>query len=52
MEELSQRLTNAGYHSKTYVETRKTDKTVLETIEEQLPGGSMQLSYQAFDIKA
>lgn len=51
--ELTQRLEQAGYQCKTYIEPRvEQDKTVLEQFEEQIPNGSVRLNYQSFDIKA
>ena len=52
MEELTQRLTRAGYVCKTYVEPRQEQKSVMDIMEEQSGVAVTQLSYQAFDIKA
>ena len=52
MEELTTRLTRAGYSCKTYVEPRQEQQSVMEVIEEQLGVHVTPLSYQAFDIKA
>lgn len=52
MEELTQRLTRAGYVCKTYVEPRQEQKSVMDTMEEQSGVAVTPLSYQAFDIKA
>lgn len=52
MEELTQRLTRAGYVCKTYVEPRQDQKSVMDIMEEQSGVAVTPLSYQAFDIKA
>jgi len=53
LSELTQRLEQAGYQCKTYIEPRiEEEKTVLERLEEQIPNGSVRLNYQSFDIKA
>lgn len=52
MEELTTRLTRAGYSCKTYVKPRKEQQSVMEVIEEQSGVHVTPLSYQAFDIKA
>lgn len=52
MEELTQRLTRAGYVCKTYVEPRQEQKSVMDIMEEQSGVAVTPLSYQAFDIKA
>lgn len=52
MEELTTRLTRAGYSCKTYVEPRQEQQSVMEVIEEQSGVHVTPLSYQAFDIKA
>ena len=52
MEELTNRLTRAGYFCKTYVEPRQEQQSVMEVIEEQSGVHVTPLSYQAFDIKA
>ena len=52
MEELTGRLTRAGYSCKTYVEPRQESKSVIDAIEEQSGVHVSPLSYQAFDIKA
>ena len=52
MEELTQRLTRAGYVCKTYIEPRQDQKSVMDIMEEQSGVAVTPLSYQAFDIKA
>lgn len=52
MEELTQRLTRAGYVCKTYIEPRQEQKSVMDIMEEQSGVAVTPLSYQAFDIKA
>ena len=52
MEELTQRLTRAGYVCNTYVEPRQEQKSVMDIMEEQSGVAVTPLSYQAFDIKA
>ena len=52
MEELTQRLTRAGYVCKTYVEPRQEQRSVMDIMEEQSGVAVTPLSYQAFDIKA
>ena len=52
MEELTSRLTRAGYSCKTYVEARQEQKAIMDVMEEQSSIHVTPLSYQAFDIKA
>lgn len=52
MEELTQRLTRAGYVCKTYVEPRQEQRSIMDIMEEQSGVAVTPLSYQAFDIKA